>query len=332
MEDPEEEKRDSRSRSDIIKERLQQQKEEKEREISNIVARTVIPTPAPTNYEEASSPEQSPESNSVGEVERRLRRLQRNGDAWLQVMGPLLENMNKTLEAVQKGGIGGSSPKLSMSEFMIDMDAEARRSSMLSQSVPAIRQFAASQKKGSSKEPDNTKQLQSVSPSHGGSKERRRLGRGRSSSSLARLRMRLDGAAKKSMDLTSRQTEPEGFPRDESGAKGDLPLAQETTPRQSISPSSQDHDFEVEMAIRQRIKKQEAAFNELMNRWNNGSSPRSPRPSDHHRSASAKPYSANDNGHVNDKSDNGKPRVIDSGGSKTKTPIGTAFEEPSHMF
>ncbi|EMR62462.1 hypothetical protein UCREL1_10609 [Eutypa lata UCREL1] len=305
-------------------ERLQRQKEEKEREIENIVARAVVPSPGPS-YQEAnnnsnssrsSTPEPSPAENGMGEVERRLKRLEKNGDAWLRVMGPLLENMTKTLDAMHGDGMCSD---LTMSDFMIDMEAEARRFSLMGQNVPAaLLQAAATQGESSLGSLNGTttrQQSASPSPSSSGSggKERKKVGRGRSSSSLGRLRLQLDRAAKKSLDLTSSRhattTTTTEYDAPQDSAKSGLGLGY-LTPRTSsaagaarpVTPRSpQEHDFEVEMAIRQRIKKQEAEFNELMNKWNSSAATPGMR--------SRRPSVVSSSGGGDDHSGNGKPGI-----------------------
>lgn len=312
-EDEADDERETKSRLDIVKERLQREKEEKDREISNIVARTVVPSPAPRIQEEEPEQQEPPideegegtSSNSVHEVERRLKRLEKNGDAWLRVMGPLLENMTKTLEAMQKDGVCS---ELKMSDFVIDMDAEARRYSMVSQNTPAAVKVAKANAaaaaaaavtsnssarthspapnaspsgRGSPKGSDDTQRSQSASPSNWGSKDngkKKRMGRGRSSSNLSRLRLQLDRAAKRSIDETStlfarprvdstserEGTRGEGQPGPHHQASASASAAPQPPPTPG-SPT--DHDLQVEMAIRRRIKQQEAEFDALMTKW-----------------------------------------------------------------
>ncbi|KAK7753767.1 hypothetical protein SLS62_004132 [Diatrype stigma] len=302
-----EDEQEPKPRIESFRERLQREKEQKDREIESIVARTVVPTPAGSHYddEEASSstPEPPAAENGVGEVERRLKRLEKNGDAWLRVMGPLLENMTKTLEAMHGDGIRS---ELTMSDFMIDMEAEARRFSMMGRDMPAILQAAATQQGGSlgslqhgTRSHQHLRQASTSSSPNNGKKEKK-LGRGRSSSSLGRLRLQLDRAAKKSLDLTSRHTEHNG-PQGSSTKSGlsatprtpRTPMA-ETTRSSSPRTPQQDHEFEVDMAIRQRIKKQEEEFNELMSKWNSST----PRPSTSMQRPSSKASigSGNNNG------------------------------------
>ena len=299
----------SKSRLDIVKERLQREKEEKEREISNIVARTVVPSPAPRIQEDDGEPAAAPppieegeesgtSNNSVHEVERRLKRLEKNGDAWLRVMGPLLDNMTKTLEAMQKDGVYS---ELSMSEFIIDMESEARRYSMVSQNTPAaikaakanpavattangatnLRPAASPSGRRSPKDQE-IQRSQSASPLNLGVKDdgkKRRMGRGRSSSNLSRLRLQLDRAAKRSVDETSTLfARPRGdSTSDREGARNEghhlgprhqVSASTPAAPQPPPTPSTHtDHDLQVEMAIRRRIKQQEAEFDALMTKW-----------------------------------------------------------------
>ncbi|RYO79287.1 hypothetical protein DL766_009665 [Monosporascus sp. MC13-8B] len=251
---------ESQRRREIIKERLRRQKEEKDREIANIVARTVASTPTEIYDDEDQSPEKPDENDGLQDIERRLQRLQRNGDAWLRVMGPLLENMSKTLEAMRPGGRVSSSSDLRMSEFSIDMEAEARRFSLVNQRAPSMKQSAARQ--APSTRNRSPKQQQSPSPGAGGDDKEKRIGRGRSSSKLGRLHQQLD-------KLT--RTSEEGA-KEKEAVKGDGGLLA-PPPSQAISalPATprtlQEHEFEVQMAIRRRIKKQEEEFDALMDRW-----------------------------------------------------------------
>ncbi|RYP70909.1 hypothetical protein DL771_005159 [Monosporascus sp. 5C6A] len=255
--DPEQE---SKRRREIVKERLQRQKEEKDREIANIVARTVPSTPTQIYDDEDQAPEKSDENDGLQDIERRLQRLQRNGDAWLRVMGPLLENMSKTLEAMRPGSRVSSSSVLRMSEFSIDMEAEARRFSLVNQSAPSMKKSAARQVPSTHNR--SPKQQQSSSPGAGGDGKEKRIGRARSSSKLGRLHQQLD-------KLT--RTSEEGA-KEKEAAKGDggllAPPPPRTTSTRPVTPRTlQEHEFEVQMAIRRRIKKQEEEFDALMDRW-----------------------------------------------------------------
>ncbi|RYP42146.1 hypothetical protein DL767_000511 [Monosporascus sp. MG133] len=251
---------ESKRRRQIIKERLQRQKEEKDREIANIVARTVAPTPTQIYNDEDQPPEKPDENDGLQDIERRLHRLQRNGDAWLRVMGPLLENMSKTLEAMRPGGRVSSSSDLKMSEFSIDMEAEARRFSLVNQRAPSMKKSAARQVPSTHNR--SPKQQQSPSPGAGGDGKEKRIGRGRSSSKLGRLHQQLDKLTRMS----------EEGAKEKEAVKGDggllAPPPTQTTSSPPQTPRTlQEHEFEVQMAIRRRIKKQEEEFDALMDRW-----------------------------------------------------------------
>ncbi|RYP06304.1 hypothetical protein DL764_003231 [Monosporascus ibericus] len=250
---------ESKRRREIIKERLQRKKEEKDREIANIVARTVAPTPTQIYDDEDQSPEPD-ENDGLQDIERRLQRLQRNGDAWLRVMGPLLENMSKTLEAMRPGGRVSTSSDLRMSEFSIDMEAEARRFSLVNQRAPSMKKSAARQVPSTHNR--SPKQQQSPSPGAGGDGKEKRIGRGRSSSKLGRLHQQLDKLTRMSEDGAKEKEAAKG-----AGGLLAPPSPQTTSTRPATPRTLQEHEFEVQMAIRRRIKKQEEEFDVLMHRW-----------------------------------------------------------------
>ncbi|KAK5627244.1 hypothetical protein RRF57_002959 [Xylaria bambusicola] len=110
-------------RSTTLKERVMREKLQKEKEITDIVAKTM----GPPQRQAVDSDELGPLSlgqNNTESLERRLKRLERNNDAWLSAMKPLLEAMARTLDDMRVDEKSGS---LRMSDFVIDMEAEARR-------------------------------------------------------------------------------------------------------------------------------------------------------------------------------------------------------------
>ncbi|KAI1361043.1 hypothetical protein F5Y08DRAFT_30760 [Xylaria arbuscula] len=110
-------------RSATLKERVMREKLQKEKEITDIVAKTV----GPPQKQEVQSDELGPlslEQNNTEGLEKRLKRLERNNDAWLSAMKPLLEAMARTLDDMR---VDERSSSLRMSDFVIDMEAEARR-------------------------------------------------------------------------------------------------------------------------------------------------------------------------------------------------------------
>ncbi|KAI1497153.1 hypothetical protein F5X99DRAFT_397980 [Biscogniauxia marginata] len=113
---------ESQRRSVALRERVLREKLQKEKEISDIVAKTV--GTSQKGKGDSEFPERHQENHTTQCIERQLQRLERNGDAWLRAMKPFLENMAKTLENMRQDGGSGS---LTMSEFNIDMEAEARR-------------------------------------------------------------------------------------------------------------------------------------------------------------------------------------------------------------
>jgi len=91
---------DTRSRSATLKERVMREKLQKEKEITDIVARTVgLPQKEQREASYEDEPSSLPSDGYNAEtLEKRLRRLERNNDAWLCAMKPLLEAMARTLE------------------------------------------------------------------------------------------------------------------------------------------------------------------------------------------------------------------------------------------
>ncbi|KAI1430996.1 hypothetical protein GGR50DRAFT_682096 [Xylaria sp. CBS 124048] len=116
----------NRLRNTTLKERVMREKLQKEKEIMDIVAKTVGPPQERTVYDgDDDEPDLLPlEQNNAETLEKRLRRLERNKDAWLCAMKPLLETMARTLDDVREDDKGGS---LKMSDFIIDMEAEGRQ-------------------------------------------------------------------------------------------------------------------------------------------------------------------------------------------------------------
>ncbi|KAI0969842.1 hypothetical protein F4678DRAFT_463173 [Xylaria arbuscula] len=119
----EEREPESSSRSTTVRERVMREKLQKEKEITDIVARTVgLP-----HKQTVHSKELDPlplEQNNTDNLEKRLQRLERTNDAWLSAMKPLMEAMARTLDDMR---VDDRSSSLRMSDFVIDMEAEARR-------------------------------------------------------------------------------------------------------------------------------------------------------------------------------------------------------------
>ncbi|KAI1420498.1 hypothetical protein F5Y12DRAFT_772809 [Xylaria sp. FL1777] len=113
----------SGQRSTMLKERVMREKLQKEKEITDIVAKTVGPPQKQTAYSNELDPLPL-EQNNTDSLEKRLKRLERNNDAWLSAMKPLLEAMARTLDDMR---VDDKSSSLRMSDFVIDMEAEARR-------------------------------------------------------------------------------------------------------------------------------------------------------------------------------------------------------------
>ncbi|KAI1150895.1 hypothetical protein F4825DRAFT_386940 [Nemania diffusa] len=125
LEEPEPEERpsESRLRSIALRERVMREKLQKEKEITDIVARTVGLPQKSTVYDEEPDPPALGQNNAET-LEKRLKRLEKNNDAWLSAMKPLLETMARTLDDMRADDRCHS---LRMSDFVIDMEAEAKR-------------------------------------------------------------------------------------------------------------------------------------------------------------------------------------------------------------
>ncbi|KAL7625611.1 hypothetical protein AAE478_004831 [Parahypoxylon ruwenzoriense] len=117
----------SKWRITAIKERLRREKLAREEEISILVAETISSPKSSESIEEEATPVH--EEHTTQQIEKRLRRLEENGDAWLRVVKTLLENMSKTLDELREDDKGC----LTMSEFTVNMDAEAKRFSSSNQ-------------------------------------------------------------------------------------------------------------------------------------------------------------------------------------------------------
>ncbi|KXJ93920.1 hypothetical protein Micbo1qcDRAFT_158830 [Microdochium bolleyi] len=126
-----------------IKERLRRDKLEKEKGTAEVVAdsdeqqqgATIYSSVAAegTQLDSPGSPGYNSSSNRTStDVEQRLKRLEKSGDAYLRIMVPLLENMNRTLTEMRKDGIaGGLTMGLNMNDFVLDMHAETKRASSI---------------------------------------------------------------------------------------------------------------------------------------------------------------------------------------------------------
>lgn len=89
---------ESRVRSATLKERVMREKMQKEKEITEIVAKTVGLSQKHTTPDDEDTEPLPLEQNNTETLEKRLERLERNNDAWLSAMKPLLEAMARTLD------------------------------------------------------------------------------------------------------------------------------------------------------------------------------------------------------------------------------------------
>ncbi|CAJ2507993.1 Uu.00g091790.m01.CDS01 [Anthostomella pinea] len=122
---------ENRWRNAALKERVIREKLEKEKEISDIVTKTVGLPPKQAGCDEEPAT-QYQEQHTAEKTERQLKRLEKINGAWLQAMKPLLEKMGRTLDDMRADGTRSG---LTMSDFIVDMQAEARRFSCYSQQV-----------------------------------------------------------------------------------------------------------------------------------------------------------------------------------------------------
>ncbi|KAI1447246.1 hypothetical protein F5Y02DRAFT_40149 [Annulohypoxylon stygium] len=122
----------SRGRVASIRERLQREKLAREEEISELVEKTINAIkPGDSNR---GGTEKSHE-HIEQQIEGRIQRLEEDGDAWLRVVKGLLENMSKTLHDIrEENNIGG----LTMNEFTVNLDAEAKRISSYNPPTPGV--------------------------------------------------------------------------------------------------------------------------------------------------------------------------------------------------
>jgi len=140
-----------------IKERLRREKIEKDKELADMVAAATDKHssdkaigPVEEDNEMNGSFGGGSRNNSIGhpstEVEQRLNRLEQSGDAYLRIMVPLLENMNRTLTELRRDGIASNmNMGFTMGEFHANMSAEAQRLSLVESlsAIPARRSSTA---------------------------------------------------------------------------------------------------------------------------------------------------------------------------------------------
>ncbi|KAI1414228.1 hypothetical protein F5Y13DRAFT_197674 [Hypoxylon sp. FL1857] len=121
-------------RAASVRERVQREKRAKEEEISELVEK-VISAPKDSKSENKDERQESQGEGISQQIENRLRRLEEDGDAWLRVVKTLLGNMSKKLEDLKEDS---NNKGLTMSEFNINMDDEARRLSLYNHTAPMI--------------------------------------------------------------------------------------------------------------------------------------------------------------------------------------------------
>ncbi|KAI1487530.1 hypothetical protein F5X96DRAFT_672557 [Biscogniauxia mediterranea] len=232
-----EQEQESRWRRATLKERVLREKQEKEKEISDIVARTVGSS-SKEKYENEIL-DQHQDSHATQSIERRLQRLERNGDAWLRAMKPFLENIARTLENMREDGVSGS---LTMDEFNIDMESEARRLSCYNQPQLA-ENVGISGKMGhvdGRTIPKGPELLQ-----------------GKENQASSECIQQQTGVETGTAD-TGKMKNDEG---EEKESLTTRPLVE------AIPRSLQEHELEAQAAIKRRLLQQEAMMSNLLSRW-----------------------------------------------------------------
>ncbi|KAI0016752.1 hypothetical protein F4780DRAFT_797521 [Xylariomycetidae sp. FL0641] len=246
---------ESERRSASIRERIMKQKQEKEREISEIVARTVgLPK---TDTQRDHSVQQVDEDRQRSDkIEERLLRLEQNNDAWLKSMKPLLENMAKILKDMREGGT--RHPSLRMSDFIVDMEVEASRFSMYSQRPnvgDSMKQAAdfpgfdgASEQMGDHAEEEEATDTRAEPAEI------------RPKPAETRPNLRLE---------ISETPEAREMTGDVHAAEADAAEADAAPRRPSTGTprTPREHEFEAQASIKRRIQQQEAMMENLLARW-----------------------------------------------------------------
>ncbi|KAK8058320.1 hypothetical protein PG994_008768 [Apiospora phragmitis] len=308
----EEERPDPTQRLANIKERLRKEKQQKEEEIASMIARTVVTVPRPREEQDISfedepaitissedeptdSPGQDDPTNtsceheadgvsrdvatpSTPELEQRFETLSRKGDAWTGVMGPLMKKMSRMLSEMQGDGMCVG---LTMREFSIDMEAEAKRISIIQAASTQVGTTPESNTSTSTNAIANTTNTNTTintnvdrtfdgfdgiqpaaetiaSTPAANDKQPRK---GRSATSLARLRLDLAGSVIK-------PEESQGQEDAEQDAKSEMDkptISDVSVPPTPRTPPKLGED--ALMSISRRMQAQEALMDTLMNRW-----------------------------------------------------------------
>ncbi|KAK6068379.1 hypothetical protein SCUP234_11180 [Seiridium cupressi] len=265
-----------RRRSSVVKERFQQAKMAREKEIADLVAKTATSAPAdPEDQQQSAGEKQLGEEanrkqvSTTDEIERRIQCLEEDSDAWLSVLDPLLSNMTRTLKEMKKEG---KRDPLLMNEFIIDMAAEARRFTYCSNrgdgdaNGPGPVLFEGFDGAHQEAEPKAA-----TKPEQETNVRIKKTGRGRSPSRIARLRLPLDQPQSKGDEELQKVAVV-----DVAQSPGQTITAPTRTSDESPRTPKQ-HEFEAHMAVFKRIQAQEAMMGQLMTKW--GLSYVTPRPS-----------------------------------------------------
>lgn len=248
----------------VIKERFQQQKLAKEKELADLVAMTTTITSKveiQVTDDESETAQDGVQQHveTPEEIERRIKRLEKHNDTWLSVLDPLLSNMTRTLNEMKTHGKG---TPLLMGEFIIDMAAEARRSMI---SIAPVDGRAKTEKPVTFEGFDGTHQPTEPQVTQDTTLDTtvrvKKSGRGRSPSRIARLRLPLDQPP----ETTAEET-PQVEKREDAQSGVQTITVQEKTSLDSCR-TPQQHEFEAHLSIQRRIQAQENMMDQLMTKW-----------------------------------------------------------------
>ncbi|KAK8100294.1 hypothetical protein PG999_010668 [Apiospora kogelbergensis] len=302
----EDERPDPTQRLANIKERLRKEKLQKEEEIASMIARTVVTVPRTqeehdTSCEDEPSPDNSYEDEpsnascededvgmsrdvttptsmpmpSTPELEERIEKLSQSGDRWTGVMGPLMKNMSRMLLEMQGDGMCVG---LTMREFSVDLEAEAKRISTYGQ-APSMHAEATSNADANMNINTNANTgldinvdrtfdgFDGVQPAAAAIPEvpvanDKKPRKGRSATNLARLRLDLDGSVMKPQEAQEAENTEAGAA---SGVQKST-ASEVTVPSTPRSPAEK-LEMDALMSITRRMQAQEALMDTLMNRW-----------------------------------------------------------------
>ncbi|KAI0472200.1 hypothetical protein GGR56DRAFT_657347 [Xylariaceae sp. FL0804] len=239
---------EDRWRSAAVRERVLREKLQREEEISEIVARTVVAL-APEDVPQDEARGDQADGQAVDSIERRLERLERDNGDWLRTMKPLLEEMGKTLEKVRSHGRCGS---LKMSDFVVDMEIEAQEDPRKDKA------WRAGDEPGHPKGLSSLENKDETGCFQPGDEKRMMLS---------------DRRVPEPTRLQPQPSQPDPEPEKQETAEAvGLAATWADSQRQQRPPagesrSAQDHEYEVQAAIQRQMQRQEAMMDSLMDVW-----------------------------------------------------------------